>query len=517
MPIDRSVATAGALPRGWRLAAIILWALLAVSKCWVAATLAPFGDEAFYWQESRALAWSYTDVPPATAVLIRLGETLFGHSPLGMRSLFLLLGALMPLWIWRIGARHFGEERGAQAAVGWMALPLGATLGVMAMPDVPLTIAAIGALAGLLAAVTQGGWRAWVLVGVSLAVAWFSHYRAAMLLLGGAVFLLGSAHGRAQFRRPGLWLALAIAATGLVPLVLFNASHDWHGMSFQFVERHPWRFQWSGLAQLVEQTIASTPLLYGVMLLALWRGWRQRDADPRVAVLACSGVGIALGYLLFGLFADDVRFRVHWPLPAYVAAVLLVPLLLDLSRRHAQRWVYGLGVIGTGLATAYLAMAAHPASIQTLAEFKLYPQNFVGWREAGAETRHLLRADPSALLVADNFLLAAELDFQLAGPAVYSLDHIRNVKHGRAGQLRIWQRDEAGLAARSGSPVLLVVEETSKQEGQAQWLQNLCRHVADLTFVQRLRLYGGRKIFSWYRGRVPGPQAPAQCAADNSG
>jgi len=49
----------------------LLWFATQIIKVFLAANLAPFGDEAFYWQESRALAWSYTDVPPATALLIR--------------------------------------------------------------------------------------------------------------------------------------------------------------------------------------------------------------------------------------------------------------------------------------------------------------------------------------------------------------------------------------------------------------------------------------------------------------
>lgn len=48
----------------------------------LAARLSPFGDEAFYWQESRHLAWGYSDLPPLSAWLIRLGETVAGHGHL---------------------------------------------------------------------------------------------------------------------------------------------------------------------------------------------------------------------------------------------------------------------------------------------------------------------------------------------------------------------------------------------------------------------------------------------------
>lgn len=92
MERETSVASDAATTRQARIAFWAIGLTVAAIKLFVANALALFGDEAFYWQESRQLAWSYTDVPPATAWLIRLGETLFGHSLLGVRSLFLLLG-----------------------------------------------------------------------------------------------------------------------------------------------------------------------------------------------------------------------------------------------------------------------------------------------------------------------------------------------------------------------------------------------------------------------------------------
>ena len=55
----------------WLIAATA--ALLAV-KAWFAATLDLFGDGAFYWLEARNLAFAYSDLPPATALVIRAGD-----------------------------------------------------------------------------------------------------------------------------------------------------------------------------------------------------------------------------------------------------------------------------------------------------------------------------------------------------------------------------------------------------------------------------------------------------------
>ena len=514
---ETSVASSDATTR---YLARVFWAigvLLFAIKLHLAATLAPFGDEAFYWQESRALAWSYTDVPPATALLIRLGEILFGHSPLGMRSLFLLLGSALPLLVAALG-RHFGDRRaGLIAGIGWQLLPLAGTLGVMALPDVPLTFAALLMLHGLLQATAQQR-SGWLWLGLGLLLAWLSHYRAAMLLPGGLGFLLCSRQGRALWSRPGLWGALALGFCGLLPLLLFNRAHDWSGLSFQLVERHPWQFHADGLLQPVEQLLVCTPLLYVLMLYALGQCARCRE-EATYAVLAWSGGSVVLGYFLFGLFGDDLRFRLHWPLPAYAPALLALGLLLSAGRLR-RAWLYAALVLaGAGLpcALVYLGMAAQPGQALRLASYKAFPYNFVGWNEVAARTRELMALQPDAarLLLADNFLLGAELDFQFdAALPVYSLDHPRNVKHGRAPQLALWQRDEAGLrAAHAGARVLLIVEETTGSERERlPWQQGLCRRLHALQPLDRLELFGGRKRFAWYLGRVPAVGEQPDCA-----
>src|SRR5213075_3600801 len=50
-------------------------------------------DEAYYWVYSHFLDWGYFDHPPMTAVLIRMGYSIF-QNELGVRLFFLLLNVL---------------------------------------------------------------------------------------------------------------------------------------------------------------------------------------------------------------------------------------------------------------------------------------------------------------------------------------------------------------------------------------------------------------------------------------
>jgi len=426
-----------------------------------------------------------------------------------------LLGAMLPLWLWQIARRESDTRAAAWAGIGWLLLPLGGSLGVMALPDVPLTCAALAMLAGLLRVARDERGGAWLLGG-GLALAWLSHYRAAMLLPGGVGLLLCEPAVRGWWKRRGLWLALVAGTLGLLPLLLFNRSHEWSGLSFQLVERHPWKFHADGLAQPLEQALVVTPLFYALLLWALWRSWRTRRESLPAAVLAWAGLSVVVGYFVFGLFGDDLRFRVHWPMPAYLAALIALARLLA-KGQGSRRFVvaaYALAAVGCLAAHGYLAAAAQPALAQPLAAYKMFPYNFVGWNEVAARTREWLAREPAAVLVGDNFLLAAELDFQLdAARPVYSLDHPRNVKHGRAPQLALWQRDERGLRARqAGAEVLLVVERTTGSLREREtWQQSLCTRLTGLQIVDELSLFDGRKVFAWYRARVPDAGVKPSC------
>lgn len=508
-----NVSVAPAARSGAALAFWVVWAVVLAIKLGLATFLAPFGDEAFYWQESRHLDWAFSDLPPLTALLIRLGETLCGHSEFGLRSMFLLLGAVLPLQIRAFGTRLFGAAMGERAGLLWLLLPLGGSLGVLALPDVPLLSASVWALDALERATRDERLRDWLMLGVALALAWLTHYRAAMLIAAGLTFLVVAPRGRALWRVPGLWLALGVSLLGLVPLTIFNLKHDAAGLRFQLLERNPWSFHADALVQPVEQAIACTPLLYALLLWALWRCCRRSSAAAPWDLLGIAGAAIVLGYFGLGLFADDLRFRAHWPLPGYVPALLALPIWIgEMSPRRGQLlWRGALATAGLGaIATyAYLALAAWPAQTARLADYKLFPDNFVGWHEVAARTRELLASAatqaPEPLLVADHFLLAAELDFQLDGTRpVYVLDHPLNTKHGRAPQLAQWKLDETQLLEWPGRPVLLVVQDTGGRERERQaWQASLPQRIEGMQRLDVLELFDGRKRFSFYRGALP--------------
>ena len=488
--------------RSWRGMFLVLLTVSFIAKLVIACTLSPFGDEAFYWQESLAPAWGYSDLPPLTAWLIALSEGVLGHGLFAMRLPFLLIGACVPWQVAAIARRYGGEVERWQAGTFALVLPLVGSLGVLALPDVPLTFAIVLATRGLLAALETDRLRDWAWLGLGLAIAWATHYRAAMAMLAGVIFLLAMPRGRAQWSRPGLWLASAIASIGLLPIVFYNLRSQGAGIAFQVVERNPWRFHADALVQPLEQAVTCTPVAWVVMLWALWRSWRRRDEAPFDAVAIIAGTFV-VAYFVLGLFADDLRFRVHWPLPGYVLICAVLPVLLrDASAAWRRTAFAGFVLAGLGLAAGlgYLGLAASNDGAVRLAGVKAFPSNFTGWSESAQAVRKQLALRPGAIVVADNFMLAAELRFALGGAReVYSLDSPLNTKHGRAPQLAAWRLDESALAAHAGQPLLLVVDETALREREKRdWLGSVCSRVEVAAPLERVDRFDGRRRFALY-------------------
>ncbi len=446
---------------------LALWATVALCKCLLAARLPLFVDEAFYWQEGQHLAWAYSDLPGLTAWLTRLGVELGGHSPLGLRAPFLAIAALLPWWVVVIARRievpgdaakqHSDAQRTPAAAwhAGSLAvlLPLLGTLGVLALPDVPLALATVLCLDAGTRLMRGPSGRGALLLALGLVVGGLTHYRFAAVIGVGFVAMLLLPEGRRALRDARVWAAVAAGALAWLPLLLWNLQNADAGLRFQLVDRHPWALHAGGAAFVAVQAAMATPLL----LIALVRaGTAQRGGDTQAAAryLAWSGLLVLFGFFALGFVADSERVSFHWPLPAYLALLPLVPAVLRHWPAFWRRATWALAALGLCAGLGYYAAVASPALRAWAADSKAYPSNFAGWDTLAREVAAMRAAMPAGTrILADNFKIGAELGFALRDPRIAVLDHPLNHHHGRAPQLWLWGLQPAHLRGDlSGNP-----------------------------------------------------------------
>ncbi|HEX5694402.1 MAG TPA: glycosyltransferase family 39 protein [Arenimonas sp.] len=481
---------------------IVLWSVLLLAKLLLAATLQPFGDEAFYAWEARHPAWVYSDLPGLTAWMAWLGAQLGGGTIFAVRMPFVLVGSLLPWLVVRITRRWFGADAGWQAGLLALLMPLGGMMGLLALPDVPMLFAALlclDAIATLMRRVTPLGL---LQLALALAIGAFAHYRFALVVLAGAAGLACAPPGRALLRHPGIWVALAVGALAWTPVLAWNLAHAGAGLGFQFVDRHPWQLQWRGLWWPLVQALLLTPPLMWLLSQALVESWRRRRRpEPAWALMAGLGAVAVPGFFLFGFFTDAERITFHWPLAGWLALCCVAPPVLAHWRPWSRRLLHASAGLGLALLMGYLAVLAAPQGRAWLAAGPAYADNFSGWNQIAAVVRESLQAMPGdTVLVADNFMLAAQLRLALGRDDIRVLPHPLNDKHGRSVQLRDWGAIDEGVSDWRGRPVLLVVEDTARPlRLRLAGYRELCQRSAGLPPPRIVNVDQGRKRFLIFR------------------
>ena len=490
---------------------LALWVAVTVIKILIAARLPLFVDEAFYWQEGRHLAAAYSDLPGLTAWLARLGTEIGGQHVLALRSPFLLVAALLPWLVAHISARWFGEAVGWRAGMLVLLMPLAGSLGILALPDVPMALATVLCLDAGARLLREVDATSAAQLAIGLAIGALSHYRFIGVIGVGFVALLLLPSGRQMLRDPRIWVALCLGAAAWAPLLAWNLENADAGLRFQLVERHPWAFQSGGWWFLLVQALLVTPLLFLLLSQVFVHTVRKgSQLSEQWRYFGFLGGVSTLGFFALGFFADVERVSFHWPLPGYLALLIAAPVLLQQWPRAWRISMWVVTAIGLILVLGYYLMLSMPTVRAQSAAEKFYNSNFAGWDELEKAVREeLARLPEGTPLLAGNFKIGAELGFAFNDADIQVLDHPLTHTHGRAPQLRLWGLENSDDRA---GPALLVVGHGDVQyKSLLQHYHQLCEKLGPLPPPRVVNVDHGRQRFLLFA--LPARRGAGACVA----
>lgn len=472
------------------------------------------GDEAYFWEWSRHLALGYHDHPPLVAWAIAASTALLGSTELGVRapSLLALAGCC---WLLGKFARDLAGPLGldaretervvAQARLLTLVVPVFAFFGIYASGDSLTCLLWAAALRFGWHAWRGDRWRAWIGLGLAAGAGLQAKLLFLPFLPSFGAFLLATPRGRRWLRTPRPWVALAIALAVLLPFLLWNAEHGWATLRFTFLARADFLPSWKAFLELVlSQAVALSPFVGACGVYAAARAlarWSSvSDAERYLALL----FGLPLGaYVLQSLFGLQVG--AHWPAAPALAALVLVPLLVERRRRasgeHAARRLtlatlgvaalLSLGGQAALLVPAWAPRIEHPLrGTFTVSELE-------GWPELGRRVAQL-RAElcaaraagaPEPFLLAAQYGFAAQVAFHTPGqPAVLLWEPPR--RHGQS--YREWERWEP---LRGADALFLTKHEKYLERS----LDELREHFARVERVERLSIQRrGEEVRSFF-------------------
>lgn len=397
---------------------LLVWRLVYIGSGFIELS----GDEALYWLQFKHPALSYYSKPPLTALTIGLGTTLFGTHDFGVRFFSPVISFILGLVCLRFCARELNARLGFALVLITNATPLlivGANL---------MTIDPISVLGWTLAMLC--GWRAiqpngrtldWVWVGFWMGVGFLSKYTGLFQLLSWAVFFALWRPARAHLRRPGPYLALLVNFLLLLPVLIWNAQHDWitvthvggradFGRITDFTTRYFFELLGAEAGLL-------NPIFFVGMAWAAIACWRARPLDLRMVYFCSMGLPLVFAYTLQSFHA---RVLPNWIVPAVLPQMFVMLIYWDQYRnrlwvRRAYYTGLGLGVVAaifltdTGIVKA-LTGNALPVYMDPLHRIR-------GWKATaqivGEARQKLLQEGRPVFIICPDYSTTSEVSFYL--------------------------------------------------------------------------------------------------------
>jgi 4-amino-4-deoxy-L-arabinose transferase-like glycosyltransferase len=314
----------------------LIWsvvALVTVLRGLAAFTLPLTGDEAYYWEWSRRLAFGYVDHPPAVAFTVAAFAWL-GHQPGFVRLGFVLCGIVASLALAAATTELSGPSTGsgqagragAIAALALTLTPLASLVFGTATPDGPYLMFWALALWFAARAFKRDSATDWVLLGLAVGGLLLSRVLGFALLCGILAYSLFD--GNRKFWRRGVSLMLASAFVVFLPFLLWNATHGWMTLTFALVHRHEQTREFSTLRVLLAQIAAYSPGIWVAAIVCALR--------PKNALLAWTALPQFVLVMLLSLFE---RVEFSWVAGFFVSlCAMLGVAYVELSRRVRTAW-----------------------------------------------------------------------------------------------------------------------------------------------------------------------------------
>lgn len=384
-----------------------------LARALMSAVLGLTDDEAYYRLWTLAPALSYYDHPPMAAWMSVLTRSIVGDTALGLRLPSVLISLVGPLLLWRTVGILFGRGMAMTTVAFSLVMPLLAVGGVIITPDAP-SVFFWGLVAWALAELhvsRNPNW--WLAIGLFAGCGMISKYTNLFAGAGLLAWVLLIPRNRRFLLSWQLWAGGLIAAVCTLPVVIWNARHDWVSFAKQFgrVTRGADMTPVFTAEMLGGFVGLASPVIGLLALIGFGRvlGEAVRKRDER-AILIMSGLLPMLLY--FFVHAVHARVQANWLAPLYPALALCAAYqLASSSSPHKQRWFVGAVAVGAVLTGLVYVHALRPFVV--LPGARDPTSQMRGWDAVAAEVERMRRAHGARWIATAGYGVTGQLAFAL--------------------------------------------------------------------------------------------------------
>jgi 4-amino-4-deoxy-L-arabinose transferase-like glycosyltransferase len=432
-------------------------------------------DEAHYWEWSRHLDWSYYSKGPGVAWSIFTSTTILGNTELAVRLPALIASTLGAIAILKTARIAYNDHLTTfVAALLWFCVPGLAIASMVMTIDAPYTACWAWATYFATRALINNAPKAWIGFGLMIALGFIFKYTILLLIPG--VFLAGLFTKPNKLNPKWFILGLLISCLGLLPVLIWNANHDW--ATFRHLLGHlglkggdtantntaheSWTPYWA-----LEYLVLQIAIGAGVLFLAIFALPNSKKHADSTAASATRTLWIfALPIFAFYFAVSFItQTEGNWALAGFVSIIPAAAwAAIDGVKRidHPVKLAWGISIF-LGVASLLLFPAASWASKRAVVGQYIPISRLTGMRQHAAAAQTILNQLESQtglqpLIVTEHYGRASQLAFYLDGhPTTYCISALVG---GRKTQYDLWTTTDLAnphtLAPLQGRPALLM-------------------------------------------------------------
>ncbi len=422
---------------------IVLLCLVCLFRYYFAGQIELIPDEAYYWGWSNFLSFGYYDHPPMVAIFIAITTSLVGDTEQGIRLAAILTGMGITIISYRLGSSLFKNPWvGFYSAVYFNLILIFSLGSVIITPDTPLILFFSLSLLFIYRAIWESKHSYWYGAGFSIGGALLSKYNGILILPCLGLFFLFSKNHKNLWKQKEPYIAMVIALTCFLPVILWNATHDWVSFRFQFfrgIQGPTINPILSFLEFLGAQALVVTPFVFiaiVIVMLYCYRFW-ESEKDDKFLFLFVFSVPI---FLFFLVFSFKTKIQGNWPVMAYFTPIFALSglyltygvkqkIIDNKILRFIKKWAI--------ITVVFIIVLAHLQGIVRVVPLPpktdVFLKKAYGWKRLGEHIGTFyngLQKNGETFVFTDRHNIAAELSFYLPGkPQVFKIHGLKRYSY----------------------------------------------------------------------------------------
>lgn len=364
-------------------------------------------QEAYYWNYSNHLDFSYLDHPPMVALLIKLSTFIFGVNEWGVRF------ATIPCWFLTVFfsyklAELIQRGTGKYSILLLSLLPFFFVHSLIITPDIPLILCWAATLYYLYQALILEKSNSWYWAGLWIGFGLISKYTIA--LLGFTTFIYLIFFSPKWFKRKEPYVCAFIAILLFLPVIYWNWTHEWASFLFQSKRRLQNHYVFSFHALVGLLIVFLTPI-------GIWNGWQLISNKYSQAIKISTQnkcflkLFTFIPLLVFASFSLFHEIKLNWIGPSLLA--LLPWIQIEIQEHRNKSWTFILGVLLFVYASIiFCLVSGKPQAIYQYAFAKQLPwEKLTSQLQSIAENIEFNAKSAPIIVPLDTYNIGSELTF----------------------------------------------------------------------------------------------------------